>query len=68
MPRHDNVVSLADRELGACPLCHEPVVFAENFIRAGRAFVHLRCTLAVGPPTRPARGVPRRSPLPDQGA
>jgi hypothetical protein len=64
----DKVISLAGRELGDCPVCRETVFFAENFIRAGRAFVHLRCTLSDKPPARSAPDFPRVAPPLDRGA
>lgn len=69
MPDDDNVIVLADRVLGECPLCAQPVLFADNFIRSGPAFVHVRCTLAPGPSSRASGGdFPRPAPPPDRGA
>jgi hypothetical protein len=66
----DNVISLADRVLGECPGCREPVLFAENFVRMDRAFVHVTCTISPGGPRpRPPReDFPRAAPPPIRGA
>jgi hypothetical protein len=64
MPNSDNVISLADRVLGECPACREPVLFAENFIRLGRAFAHVSCTLNPETQTPLARGRDFEGPAP----
>jgi hypothetical protein len=66
----DNVISLADRVLGECPGCREPVLFAENFIRTGREFVHVSCTMDSGPtpPGTDPGDFPRPAPPPPRGA
>lgn len=42
-----DVIALADRELGRCPVCRRPVRFGDNFIRASEVPVHIRCALWV---------------------
>jgi uncharacterized protein (DUF983 family) len=65
----DNVVSLADRVLGECPRCGDPVLFAESFIRAGRVFVHVACMhLAERGSAHGERDFPRPVPPPARGA
>jgi hypothetical protein len=69
MPDKDNVISLADRVLGGCPACGQPVLFAENFIRAGRAFLHVACALRTDvPPPGGGEDFPRLVPPLDRGA
>jgi hypothetical protein len=63
-----NVISLADRVLGRCPVCHEPVLFAENFIRTRGTFVHVRCTLLALRDGSDGRDFPRPAPSPVRGA
>jgi hypothetical protein len=65
---NDNVVSLADRVLGRCPRCCEPVVVAENFIRAGGAFLHVSCIARAHGLTVERGDFPRPAPPPVQGA
>ena len=45
MSDQSNVVHLADRVVGRCVACREPVLFAENFFRVGRAFAHVGCEI-----------------------
>ena len=65
----DNVISLADRVLGGCNRCGQPVMFAENFMRVGPAFVHITCALGRDlPPDRGGQDFPRLAPRPPRGA
>jgi hypothetical protein len=69
MTERDNVISLSDRVLGGCPACGEPVLFAESFIRAGRAFVHVACAVRMDvPPSGGGHDFPRLVPPGDLGA
>lgn len=69
MPSHENVITLAGRVLGGCPACRGPVRFGENFIRSGRAFVHVACihVETLGPAPGPGN-FPRLAPPTDRGA
>ena len=70
MSSQDNVIALADRVLGSCPACEEPVLFGQNFMRAGGRFVHVSCALAPGVTELHPRGAdfPRPAPPPDRSA
>ena len=68
MANEPNVVSLTERVLGECPVCREPVIFAQNFIRTSGAFVHVRCTLGGGTSDAGGRDFPRPAPPPARGA
>jgi hypothetical protein len=50
-----NVIDLSSRQLGSCPVCRQPVVFQDNFVRLGGFVLHIRCAVE-----RRARLVPDR--------
>lgn len=68
MSNESNVVSLGTRVLGQCVGCGEPVLFAENFFRVGRAFAHVGCAIRPAADESPRGDFPRSVPPLDRGA